>query len=100
MIASSRGKSMRSFHAQIGSVLAAALLAIGCASVIRASSEPIAALLVWVINLLLDRLHRDLYSLASPPLAWAFLAASLVIGLIVIALGLRLGFWLHRKGAS
>jgi hypothetical protein len=95
MITVERKPSHKSFHAPIGSVMTAALLAIGCNWLVAALKTPVAAMAVSFINFLLWRKHA--LFIAGPSFHWSEEVTYVLVALMLLGLGLRLAFWLHGK---
>jgi hypothetical protein len=100
MITAEQKYAIGNFHTSIGAVTTAALIAFGFRGLVGALRRPLAALLVSFINLLLERRHAQVMPLASPSFYWRLEVAYALSALIILALAVRLGFWLNQKKAS
>lgn len=97
MITAEPKYAIGNFHTSIGAITTAALIAFGFRGLVGALRRPLAALLVSFINLLLRRKHVDVSPLASPSFDWRLQVAYALSALIILALAVRLGFWLNQK---
>lgn len=100
MINAAVQRGTRSFRTTIGGVLTAWLLVIGFRQVADSLANPLAALLVSIINFVLEKKQPQIFPLAVPSVIWSLSLDYALTGLVVLALGLRLGFWLHREKTS
>ncbi|HJX85552.1 MAG TPA: hypothetical protein VJ723_14530, partial [Candidatus Angelobacter sp.] len=85
------------FYTSVGAASAGVLLAFGISSLVGAIKEPLAAGLIGAVNALIKWQHWQMSSLPDHSFIWSFQVGRFVAGLLIIALVLKIAFWLAKK---
>ena len=87
--------SFRGFYA--GSVAAAVLLLYGIQLIVATARDPLTALAIGAVNLVVRAGRFDVLLLAPYHFSWAIAAYTGISGLTVLFVGIRLAAWVHRQ---
>jgi hypothetical protein len=84
------------FHTSACAATAGILLAIGIRVLVLGLNQPLLWGVVELINYRIKTRHADMSVLATPTFYWPFLITNFVVGLIILAVALRIAFWLAK----
>jgi hypothetical protein len=88
------------FYTSAGAASAGVLLAFGITTLVGGIKEPLTAGLIGAVNALIKSQHWQMSSLPDHSFIWSFQIGRLVAGLLIIALVLKIAFWLAKKKAA
>lgn len=85
------------FYTSVGAASTGVLLAFGIRNLIGAIKEPLTTGLVGVVNVLIKWQHWQIFPLRVNAILWSLQIGRFVAGLLIIALAIKIAFWLTKK---
>jgi hypothetical protein len=85
------------FYTSVGAASTGVLVAFGIRSLVGAIKIPLTAGLAAAINSLIKWQHLPMFPLAKPSFLWSYQVSHCVTGLLLIALALKIAFWLAKR---
>jgi len=84
----------------IGPVVAALILSTGILAFVFALRDPLAAIMIAAINYIVHRANPNPLPIQQVDLVWQVQVSFAIVGVILLTIGLRLAFWVHRTSTS
>ena len=85
---------------QVGPVLAGLILSTAILALVRAVKEPLTASVIKVINYFIRRSFPDSLPLAPVYGVWQMEVSYAVVGIVLLAIGIRLAFWMSSPSGT
>jgi hypothetical protein len=80
---------------RLGSFVTALLVVAGIRELVSGLRGPVSIMLVYIINFLIMKAHWDAVPAQPRQFSWIADTAHLVGGIVLVAIGMKLGLWLH-----
>ncbi len=84
----------------IGPVVAALILSTGILAFVFALRDPLAAIMIAGTNYIVHRINPNTLPIQQVDLVWQVQVSFAIVCVILLSIGLRLAFWVHRTATT